>query len=746
MKKIYLAVLLAATQLVTVLANENKETIQDAEYLQPHPLEEVVVSGSTKETNDLKTLPMSVSFLTPRMLEGQNISSIKNLSSIVPNFFIADYGSRLSSPVYIRGIGERSTGQSIGMYVDNMPLPDKSVFDFNFTDISLIEVLRGPQGTLYGRNAMSGIINISTQSPLDIQRTRIGLTAGNYGLLRAKAGTSFLLNKDLGVSLNGYYDGHDGFFTNSLTGKSADAMKSGGGRLRIDWRITPQWTARLTTAYDYSDQGAFPYGSYDGGKIAAPSYNVPGSYIRETISSGLNLQYRDSRILFNSSTGFLHFNDRMNMDIDYGSVDKFTLFQRQKENAYTQELSIKSNTKHNYQWSFGAFGFYNNLNTNVVTTMGEPAIAEYLQPMLPPFPPMTITDERIPIPGSFGTPSYGGAIFHQSTYNNLFTEGLSVTAGIRVDYEKAKLDYDTSFTMNMEVFSRPAVADTIMQGKLSTSFTEVLPKIALKYELDSRNYVYATVGNGYKTGGYNIQNFADIARTAIRAKYDSSIGGSSVEEQTFYKPEYSWNYEMGYKGELVKDILYAELALFYIDVKDIQITEFVESSHGRIVKNAGKAKSLGFDLALQAYLTHELNLSANYGFAHATFKDYRSATQQGEVDYGGNHIPFAPQNTLSLGAVYNKALTNCFVDRFHIQAYYNASGRIYWTEVNDVYQDFYGLLNLKAGVSKGIVDVNLWVNNLLNTDYTAFYFETDSDRLGQAGKPITFGVDVSVSF
>ncbi|MDR0866519.1 MAG: TonB-dependent receptor [Candidatus Symbiothrix sp.] len=761
MKKILFISLLGLANLLSIYAEEKSAISQDT--IQSKYLNEVIISSSTKETNSLNTLPGSVSFITPQMIEGQKILNIKDLSTIIPNFFVADYGSKFSVPVYIRGIGERSTGQSIGMYVDNMPYLDKSVFDFEFMDISQIEVLRGPQGTLYGRNAMSGIVNIVTRSPLDSQYGKIALTAGNYGLFRAKAAASELLTKNTGISISGYYDGNNGYFTNQFDDKQADKLKSAGARVRFDWKLNPHWTAQLMANYDISDQGAFPYGKYENGAISKPNYNSPGSYERQVAGSNLNLNYKNDRIIFNSNTAFQYFDDDMKMDVDNTPRDIFRLNQLQNEKSWTEELTIKSNTKNNYQWSFGLFGFYTNLKTDVTTTMGSSGIETILQSSFdkihenaPKAPIMTVKDTEIPIPAALKTPTYGGAIFHQSTYNNLFIEGLSLTAGIRLDYEKAQLKYNTHMDMNlaMKMETRPgtfielpdSLLSTAIQGDLSTKFTEVLPKIALKYEFDASHYVYATVSNGYKTGGYNIQNFADIMQGEVRKKYDKNYQTAPVDSLVAYKPEYSWNYEIGFKGELVKDFLYAEIAGFFIDVRDIQITDFVESGQGRILKNAGKARSVGFDLGLTALLTDEFRVSANYGFTQATFKDYTIGTGDNKTDYSGNHVPFAPQNTLSVSAVYNKRFTNKWIDRFNIQAQYNAAGKIYWTEANDVAQDFYGLLNLRAGINKGIFGVNVWANNVLNTKYTAFYFESMNQQLAQAGKPFTFGVEATISF
>ena len=729
---------------------------------QQYELEEVVVS-SNKETNELKKLPGSISFVSPRMMDERKILSIVDLSTIIPNFFIPDYGSKMSTPVYIRGIGERSTGQSVGMYVDNMPYLDKSVFNFEFMDVQRIELLRGPQGTLYGRNAMSGIINIYTWSPLDYEKTRMTLTAGSYGLFRANAAVSRKIGNKAGVSLNGYYDGNNGFFTNQYDGTRADRLKSGGGRLRLDVCPAEKWTIQLMSNYDHSEQGAFPYGLYTNGKIAEPDYDNKGKYIRKVVGSNVNLEYRNEKIIFSSSTGFQYFDDDMYMDLDYTPLPVFTINQNQMEKNWTQEFTVKSNTQKNYQWSSGVFGFYRALHTDVITTMGKTGIETILQPFLdaatannPRAPSLVVTDNEIPIPGTFKTPVRGRAIFYQSTYNRLFTEGLSLTAGIRLDYEKTELDYQSFMTANIDAVMNGVVigtqeAGTNLMGVGSMSFTEWLPKLALKYELDKQRYVYFSTSKGYKAGGYNIQMFADIVQGVVMEKYKSgnpnfpipAESPDSILASTSYRPEYSWNYELGFKGKLFRDVLHAEIAVFCVDVKDVQITQFVQSGKGRLLKNAGRAQSIGFELGLTACLVENLSLSASYGYAHALLKDYKA----NESDYSGNHIPFAPQNTFSISSGYSRGLRkNRIIDRFIIHAQYNGSGKIYWTEANDIFQNFYGLFNLKTGVSKGVFKMNLWSKNTLNTDYTAFYFKTGGKEFAQKGAPFQIGLDLTVMF
>ena len=128
-------------------------------------IEEVVVIASPKETSKLRQLPASVSLISQKDMQANGITSLKSASNILPNFFMPDYGSRLTSAMYIRGIGSRINTPAVGMYVDNIPYLDKSAFDFNFYDIERIDILRGPQGTLYGRNTMGGLVKVHTRSP-----------------------------------------------------------------------------------------------------------------------------------------------------------------------------------------------------------------------------------------------------------------------------------------------------------------------------------------------------------------------------------------------------------------------------------------------------------------------------------------------------------------------------------------------------------------------------------------------------
>jgi outer membrane receptor protein involved in Fe transport len=442
----------------------------------------------------------------------------------------------------------------------------------------------------------------------------------------------------------------------------------------------------------------------------------------------------------------------MKIDQDFSPLSKFATNQKQNQHTLAEEFSFKSNHNGDYQWSVGVYGFYENVNTDVFVEMKKDGITSQFGPL--------VADTIIYFPIQNKTPGWGTALYHQSTYNNLGVEGLSITAGIRLDYEQRALNYNASGKINFNM--PPILLDSTMKGSEAMHFTEILPKAAIEYAFSSTNFVYASVAKGYNPGGYNIQVFSDVLPTAIISQSlayaeqmplavaaqikGMAASSMSVKEATTYNSEYSWNYEIGFKGDLINNRLSTAIALFYIDMQDMQLTKYVPSGAGRMLSNAGKAVSKGVEIGFTANIAAGLSASLNYGYTHATFKDYTDYKAKDTFDYRGNFLPYAPQHTFSLAASYVRPLPTSWLDRFNIYAQYNGAGKIYWNETNNIYQNFYGLLNLKAGVSKGIITLNLWGRNLLAADYDAFYFNSFSTDFFQKGKPLTFGVELLVSY
>lgn len=778
MKRAYFLCFFSATLFAGVQQVKAEEIkSNETDTVKTRVIDEVIVTSSVKETNDLRTLPGSVSILSPQMINNRQVNAIKDINSFVPNLYIPDYGAKLTSAIYIRGIGARSSGQSVGLYVDNVPYLDKSTFDFELTDIQQIEVLRGPQGTLYGRNAMGGIINIYTLSPFNFQGTKIAVSGGNHGQFKTKISHYNKLSETLAFSIGGYYDRHDGFLRNRYTGKKADGEESAGGRFKLDWKASPNFKASYSFTYDYVDQGAFPYGKYDKEtqKVSPVYLNDPSNYNRKMTSNNLVLAYQTDKFVLTSTTGYQYFKDDMKMDQDYDSLSIFILNQKQKQHAISEEIAIKSNTNSNYQWSFGIYGFYSDLHTNGPVTFKKDGIGilqevfDNIKENNPSMPvAIAVTDEELYIPGNFKTPTYSTALFHQSTFNNLFTEGLSLTAGIRVDYEKQRFEYDAAAKMSLGVKMGNAIVqdltpmydETVINVKTSQDFWQALPKVSLRYQCTPRTFTYLSVAKGYKTGGYNVQQSADIMQaqmqydvmTALASKFPipTPEEPESIRNVVSYKPEKSWNYELGVRSELIENRLHSEFTVFYMDIRDMQLTKFVKSGNGRILSNAGKARSFGAEMSLRARFSQSLTGDINYGFTRATFRDYiYEAKQNNEIvstDCKGNYVPYTPHHTLNIGLQYSKLLQGMWFDQFTASAQFSGVGNIYWTEVNDIYQKFYGTLNAKAGLRKGNVNMNIWSRNLTDTKYQAFYFESRNIPFIQLGKPFQIGAEIAINF
>ena len=770
-------------------------------------LNAVTVISNPKWESKLFEFPGSISYLDTENIDEMNIHSVKDISTIVPNLFIPNYGSKLISSAYIRGIGSRINSPAVGLYVDNIPYLDKSAFDFDFIDIASIEVLKGPQGTLYGRNTMAGLVNIKTFSPLERQGSKVKLSFGNYNLWGVAASTSQKIADGLAFSVNARYRQDDGYFKNQYTRQNSGSTRSGGGRMQIDWRVNRQWKLSLSGDYESSDQQGYPYAYYDKASQTSGdiSYNDEASYRRDIFTSGLSAQYLDERFIFTSTTGYQYLDDDMRLDQDFTPLSVFTLQQKQKMHAVSQEFAVKSHKGGRWDWVGGLFGFYQDTHTKgpvdfrqdgielLITQQTNNQLAALKQnPNLAGMPDITVAidNENLYIDGTYKTPTYGAAAFGQASLNHIFIDGLSATAGLRIDYERTQIYHHTHaadalsgqahVTVNAGgrpiVIQQPFALPLGIDGKESMETIELSPKFELKYTIDSDNFVYASASRGYRSGGYNFQMFSNLIQSQIRTGMMSELmknmgggmGGNShagaqvaagsrasgmpvsntstdVSQAISYKPEHSWNYEIGGRSQLIDHRLFADLTLFYIDCHDQQIA--LVSGYGRYTKNSGRTASYGLEASLKVIPTQRLLLSASYGYTHATFKNYND----GENDYKGNFVPFAPAHTLALSGAYTLPIDQETDVTFDLQ--YMGQGKIYWTEANDVAQNFYGLVNASIILSGKYADLKLWGKNLLNRRYQAFYFETmNAENLStpnsfvQHGRPITFGADITIKF
>lgn len=657
------------------------------------PLDEIVVTDFKQNKRNLTST--AVSTINVQQLHNQQIVNLKELTAVMPNFYMPDYGSYANTPVYIRGIGTKSKGPAVGFYVDGVPHFESSAFNIDLSDIAAVNVFRGPQGTLYGRNTIAGIINVYTHNPLDYQRTRIKVGYGRYNDFIAQASNYAKISEKFGISTAASYHHNDGMFTNHFLNEKADKLNEGEGRIGFYWRPTTNWLLHLNSTLTYSEQNGYPYAPYDIVKdeLLPISYNRNSTYRRLISSTGLNAQYENNHISFNSQTSYQFIKSHQGLDQDFTPQDVYFVDNSYHQNMLSQELTLKSNDKGRYQWIIGLFGML--LHSNQ-------------------FAETSYFTRDFSTPTTYKNPTAGYAIYHQSSYN--IWRGMSATVGLRFDYEHAKTTYNqdkTTLSTGVTTHAKDFVS--------SASFRQFTPKFTLQYLTNKDNLYYISITRGYKPGGFNTIFKTDAERT--------------------YDPEYSWNYEVGTRLKFLNGRLTAEADLFYIDWRHMQTTYTVPGV-GNVIANAGHTDSKGFELSLAYHPIKSLQLNLNYGYTHARYLEYKKSARE---DFSGNRLPMVPNHTLSLNGTYTIMPAGWF-DKIIFNTGLTGLGRIYWADDNIVRQNFYATLNAKVSLTKGIFTWEIWGKNLTATDYMAYGFKASQGNYAQRGKPLTFGTAVSVSF
>lgn len=681
-------------------------------------LQPVTVAVSLKHGGDYDRQPVMATSLDIKGTGNEEITESKALSATVPNMLHADYGARMTSSIYVRGLGSRMDNPAVGLYVDGVPVMNKNNYDFDYFDLSRIDVLRGPQGTLYGRNTIGGVIDIQTISPLDYQGVRLGLGFGNAGTLSARAAIYRRPRERFGWSLVVAGNRTDGYFHNKFDGSMADSGRSRMARVKLQWRLNDRWSVDNSLSVNTVSQRGFAYAQIESREI---NHNDPCSYGRFGVINGLTFRYIAPNWRLNSTTGYQFTDDDMILDNDFTAASMFTLRQSQIEHAVTQEVTARSTTSRRWQWIGGFFGFHRALSIDAPVAFGPDGIRDLIEANSG----MEVREEELPIESRFDLPSTGGALYHQSSWEL----GLwSITAGIRADVERTAIDYKNQLSMHL----RPAGTETWyareveVDGGMTRWFVEVMPRAAVMRRIAGGS-VYASVTRGYKAGGYNTQIFSDI----IQAKITSP---SSPVSGIDYAPERSWNYEVGAHLKWLDGRLHIDAALFWIDCRNQQLTVFPAGmGTGRMMSNAGRTRSLGVEIS-GSYVVDNLRFTASYGHTNARFVRY----DDGRNDYAGKRVPYAPTNTLAANAEWR--IGNRRIGEFTLGVGTQAIGRIEWNETNSMSQPFYALLNASIGWQRGKFGATIWGRNILDTQYDTFYFRSVNRSFVQRGKPMQCGL------
>ena len=752
-------------------------------------LDEVVVVSQPKETFRLRQQPLSSTVFTANEMGTLHVRDLRQLSQYVPSFTMPAYGSRYTSSMYVRGIGSRVNNPAVGVYFDNIPLVSKSMHNLHFYDVERVDILRGPQGTLYGQNSEGGLVRLYSKSPLQHQGTdvRIGLATGLQRHVEVAHYNK--VNDRLAFSAAAFYNGQNGFFDNQANGNRADEGNEAGGRLHLLWSPLERLTLGLSADYQWVRQNGFPYGQLNivDGRAADPSTNYQGGYRRHALTTGLTAEYRGDAFVAHYGGSWQYLNDQMTMDVDYLPQDFMRMDQSQLMNALTQELTVRSSSQSFWHWTFGAFFAHQGMKTDALVYFGPDMNAflsktiedyayygmlnsmakrmgmEAAKAMIERAGGCHINMQVMTIPGLFRTPQNNFALFHESNID--LGDRLTATLGLRYDLNHVSIDYATRADMLLDEsvmgVKVKAAVNSVLEHSESNNFSQLLPKVGLSYRIDDRgSNVYATVSKGYRAGGYNFQMFSDILQTELQDKAQSARGDMTIEhsEQDYsniaetisYKPEESWNYEFGTHLNLFDGRLHADFAGFYMQVRNQQLSVMAGNyGFGRMMVNAGKSYSCGIELTLRgSAFDNRLTWGAAYGYTRAVFKDYVDSVRvegvNTAVNYKDKRVPYVPEHTFSVMADYR-------IGQFTIGANVAAQGRIFWNEANTYSQKFYATLG--AHVDYAFTDnigVSLWGRNLTDTNYNTFAVASAATGrqmyFAQRANPIQVGIDVNIHF
>jgi iron complex outermembrane receptor protein len=679
-----------------------------AEEYDDEVLETITVTAEKRERTIFE-IASSVSAKSAEFLKNAEIYNVTELSQHIPNLQIFSWGGRRDTNIFIRGIGPGLfTDPTVGFYVDGINYTNNGAFDMDLMDIEHIEVLRGPQGTLYGGNSLAGIINIVTRQPSEETEGRISLSYDDLTRRKLAGAFSTPINETLFFNSAVSIHKADGYIKNLYNNKDFGQRDDISARTKLRWVPNEKFDTTLTLDYENFSGDSYAMGPYDN-IIKEPQqidHDYIGKDIRDTLGLAVTVNWHGDSVNFTSITSRREWESDNSADQDGGSMPGFSYNSDSKEDQtqVTQELRWSPKNQGQVDWIFGLYAYTAEFNVSTHNMTDFSAMG------------MGGPSDQF---GKSTRDNKGYAAFAQVDYD--ITKQLVLTAGLRLDHEEREAFVNQATQSN----------DPSTQFKGSRDFDEVLPKVALSYATKENSLIYASVSQGYRAGGFDT-----IYPNLDNPTYDS---------------EYSTNYEIGYKSRLLEDSLEFTGALFLIDIKDQQVQQLFPTTSSIVTDNAGKSQSSGIEFESRYKPDDNWLFSLSGNYTNAEYKEYSAVNFATFImeDYAGLSLPNTPKWTVNLSVQNRQPLGNVLglgylewftqVDSQHIDAYY-------FDAPNKFKQNAYHLLNLKTGVEAENWQVYLWVKNSLDEYYSKVEFNFGFGRTTEAAQPRAIGVSLNYSF
>ena len=686
-------------------------------------IEEVYVTAQKRSERNVD-VPITIASSTGEELAKAGITNTQDLAQTVPGLRV-DLSGGFSQPS-VRGIGSSVAGPglsaSVATYVDGIYRASALTSAFELSDIDSIQVLKGPQGTLFGRNATGGAIIVTTTPPSFEPDAEIKLSYGRYDTSRLQAKGSVGVTDRLAVGAALYHHQSDGFVKNSFTGENVDEIDNWGARIKALYDVNDNVSLLLSYSHTDKDDGSSgamnayrgisvvndPSDStvdpvhQDGTAIDLPtergrvSADGPSGMKANSDDIALKIEWDMGSMMLTSYTGYHEEEIVDQRDYDATSLPVFHGKYRVEGESFSQEFNLSSTGDSLFHWVAGVFYFkddsqfpyFNSVNTGQAVT---PAFSN-------------------------GQKTEAWAVFWDGSYD--VTDLLTITIGARYS--------EDTMTVNYEVppYSIPYTT-------AEETFEDFSPRVVLRYSVDENSSAYLSYTKGYKSGVFNPAGFTT----------------------TPVDPEELKAYEIGYKTQMGQ--WNANLAAFYYDYSELQVNRFVGASS--VLVNAADATIFGLDAQFSYMFSSSLHMDLGLAYTKSEYDKFLNAPAYvgtgfpgdpyttASVDASGNELLRTPEVTANLSVNYGREVGSGMAD-FNVSYYYSSS--FYFDAANDVEQDAYSLMNLRASWApfSERYGIAVYANNVLDEEYLVQLLPQSATMLQQYGLPRTYGVEFTVRF
>lgn len=671
-------------------------------------LEAVVVTADRREENTL-TVPTSVQVINGQTIKDRSYENTAELLRAIPNTNMTELRPGVGESNFsIRGVGTTTINidQAIGFYVDDIPVTSIAEFGLAYFDVDQVEVLRGPQGTLYGRNSLGGVLHIKTADPKAKEEVELSGTYGNDDEKRFSAIVNLPFASDtLLTRFNFLHTSRDDRINNIAAGASdVDDLNLNAGRGKILYLPNDQLSVLFSADVSDSDQ-LIATGGFETAETLGVNTPRPSKLKRKNKGASAEVEYLFDSLKLVSLTSYrkhdqnangsrpeavnfnplfplltLPFNNDFTSDLD--------------QHTFTQEFRLESDSVEPLKWTVGTFYQYNDADRisdieNVPTGLFERSIA-------------TVEDRSF-------------ALFADMTY--MLTDKFSVTAGARGTWDKKKLNYQHVGSFAPIFGGNFAPNQTL---NLDKSFKDFSPRLAFEYAPREDVSLYAKASHGYKSGGFNTE-FLGLGVTP-------------------YDAESIWSYELGVKGRFLDNKLEVEANVFYMDWDDQQVLIF-ENGISQVA-NSKKSESKGFEFQARTKPTDGLLVTASLGYVDAIFKSTPAS-----LGVDGNQQPNTPEWSAALNGRFEKNIFPNVVGFVDAGVTYRSS--FYWDVANTLEESGHVFVNLRLGMEADSYEVKVFAKNLFDEDYrvsaipgAAGFF----DAQAQPGNGREVGVTVTLKY